>query len=134
MFEDSPIATKKRYGQTKADGLVENLLGPQSIEMVLQEMGAIFKIWPPDFAQKNIYHILNFSSTVNELISLVEIPIFEKTCFVSKIAYDFFFFNITFDPKNQNTIITLFWKAWKAHFVKNEKNTNSNFWDRIQIG
>jgi hypothetical protein len=41
----------------------------------------IFKIWPPDFAQKNIYFILNFSKTTNELILpkkffLVKIPIF----------------------------------------------------------
>jgi hypothetical protein len=41
IFEDSPIATKIRCGRTKAESLIENLLGPQSIEMVLQEMEAI---------------------------------------------------------------------------------------------
>jgi hypothetical protein len=31
----------------------------------------IFKIWAPDFSEKNIYRILNLSKTINE-------PIFEK--------------------------------------------------------
>jgi hypothetical protein len=49
----------------------------------------IFKIWPPDFAQKNIYRILNLSKTTNELILpkknfLVKIPIFEKNMFCVK--------------------------------------------------
>jgi hypothetical protein len=39
IFEDSPIATKIRYGRTKAERLVENLLGPQTVEMVLEQMG-----------------------------------------------------------------------------------------------
>jgi hypothetical protein len=52
----------------------------------------IFKIWPPDFAQKNIYFILNLSKTICELIL----------------------------PKKLS--------------VKNEKNTNLNFWDKIKIG
>jgi hypothetical protein len=67
----------------------------------------IFKIWPPDFAQKNFYRILNLSETINELILpkiffLSKYRFLKKTCFVSKIAHDFFF-NITFYPNNQNT-------------------------------
>jgi hypothetical protein len=76
----------------------------------------IFKIWPPDFAQKNIYRILNLSKTINELISpkkifFVKIMIFEKkTCYVSKIGH-VFFICITFDPNNQNTSMISFWKG-----------------------
>jgi hypothetical protein len=44
----------------------------------------IFKIWPPDFAQKNIYRILNLSKTIilcthlTQKLFFDEIPIFEK--------------------------------------------------------
>jgi hypothetical protein len=65
------------------------------------------------FCSKNIYPILNLFKTINELILpkkifLVKIPIFEKTCFLPKIAHEFFFFNITFDPNNQNTSMITF--------------------------
>jgi hypothetical protein len=70
-----------------------------------------FKIWPPDFAQKNICCILKPHVTkFHQNIFFVKIPIFEKTCFVSKFAYDFFF-NITIDQNNQNTSIISFWKG-----------------------
>jgi hypothetical protein len=61
----------------------------------------IFKIWLPDFAQKNIYFILNLFKTNCEFILpkkifFVKIPIFEKTCFVSKIAHEFGFLKYNF--------------------------------------
>jgi hypothetical protein len=55
----------------------------------LEKMGQnldIFKVWPPDFAQKNIYFILILSKSTYELILpkkifFVEISIFEKNVF-----------------------------------------------------
>jgi hypothetical protein len=65
---------------------------PISIRRQLEKMGqklGIFKIWPPDFAQKNIFFILNLSKTTCELILpkkifFVKIPIFEKNVFCVK--------------------------------------------------
>jgi hypothetical protein len=70
----------------------------------------IFKIWLPDFAQKNIYRILNLSKTISpKKFFLVKISIFEKNKFC---AMNFLFFNITFDPNNQNTRLISFWKGF----------------------
>jgi hypothetical protein len=68
------------------------LLSNEQLETMEQKID-IFKIWPPDFAQKNKYRILNLSKTINELISPKKIFFVKirKTCFVSKIAHDFFY-------------------------------------------
>jgi hypothetical protein len=73
----------------------------------------IFKVWPPDLAQKNINHILNLFKNINELISLIifcqNTDFWKKTCFGSKSAHEFTF---SFDPKYQNTSMILsFWKG-----------------------
>jgi hypothetical protein len=36
--------------------------------VTIPKNGTKIKIWPPDFAQKNIYRIFNLSNTINELI------------------------------------------------------------------
>lgn len=40
LYADSSIGRKQQCGRTKAEKLVENILAPQSIEMVLTELGA----------------------------------------------------------------------------------------------
>jgi hypothetical protein len=77
----------------------------------------IFKIWPPDFAQKNIKRILNLFKTICILIFPKNFFFFfkyrflKKTSFVPKIAHEFFFVSITFDPNNQNTSMISFLKG-----------------------
>jgi hypothetical protein len=63
-----------------------------------------FQNLAPDFAQKNIYFILNLSKTTCELILpkiffLQKYRFLKKTCFVSKIAHEFGFFKYNFLSK-----------------------------------
>jgi hypothetical protein len=95
FFYQTVLSTVPKYLSQK----LKNWIDRFSICRQLEKMGQklyIFKIWPPDFAQKNIYRILNLSKTINELISpinffFVKIPIFEKNMFCVKNCSCFFF-------------------------------------------
>jgi hypothetical protein len=54
----------------------------------------ILKIWPPDFAQKTIYRILNLSKTTCELIS-------QKKIHEQFLTQNMFFLKNTYFDKNK---------------------------------